>query len=81
MKDIYEKAIELGIETASHCTDLYLPVNEQTRALINQYEYKQSVHTFRNRITGQLWFDIPFAYSPAWDHACKDFSTPVCHEI
>jgi hypothetical protein len=64
--DIYEQMKSAGVELANHESDLYVPVNAQTRAIVEQYEFKATVKTFTNRITGTLWFDIPFAYTPFW---------------
>ena len=45
-----------------HYSDLYCKVTEDTRAIISKYEYKRCVSTFIDNVTGQLWYDIPFAY-------------------
>jgi len=64
---LWEQVKALGIPHASHETDLYIPVTEQTRKLIEAYEFKSNVTTFQNQVEGGLWFDIPFAYLPAWN--------------
>lgn len=63
---LFDKVKALGIHFASHETDLCIPVNEQTKALIAEYEFKSNVTVFTNQVEGGLWYDIPFAYSPAW---------------
>lgn len=65
---IYERAKELGIEIGSHESDLYLPVNDQTRELVKEHRANGgSASTFINNIDGKLWYDIPFHYDPWWE--------------
>jgi hypothetical protein len=66
-QSLFEQVKAAGIPYASHATDLYIPVTDQTRALINSYEFKPNVTTFTNQVEGGLWYDIPFAYLPAWE--------------
>jgi len=65
--DIYAKAVKKGLEIDSHCSDLYLQVNEVSIKLINDYRFKHNVKTFISEIDGMNMFDIPFAFSPYWD--------------
>lgn len=67
IKPIYQAAKMLGVEIASHESDLYLPVNEVTRQLVAQHPHKENVTTFTNQIDGKRWYDIPFAYLPFWE--------------
>lgn len=67
MKTLYEKCTELNIPTDSHESDLYIPVNDVTKSLIGEYEYKSNVKQFVSQIDGRLWFDIPFGYTPFWN--------------
>jgi len=71
IKSIYDKVIEAGIEHDNHCSDLYIPANDETRKLLDEYEYKCNVTTFTSNIDGKRWFDIPFAYEPYWKRAEK----------
>lgn len=64
---LWNQVKALGIPWDSHETDLYIPVNDQTRALIDAYEFKCNVTQFTSQIDGKRWFDIPFAYLPAWE--------------
>ena len=64
---IYQKAVEIGIEIDSHETDLYLKDCQESRKLIEEYEFKSNVTKFRSQIDNCVWFDIPFAYDPAWE--------------
>jgi hypothetical protein len=66
--DIYNEALaKLPIDHIDHyASDLYLKVTSYSTALIEAYEWKKNVTTFRSAIDGTLWYDVPFAYSPAW---------------
>lgn len=68
---LFNQVQALGIQYNSHETDLYLPVNEQTQKLIDAYEFKSNVTKFISQIDGKPWFDIPFAYLPAWHKKVK----------
>lgn len=65
--DFYGKVVELGIKHDHHESDLYVPVNAQTKTMMNDYEYARLVTTFKDQVTGNLWYDIPFAYTPWWE--------------
>jgi hypothetical protein len=65
--NLWERVKAAGIPFDSHATDLYIPVTEETRKLIADYEHKSIVTTFVSNIDKKLWFDIPFAYIPAWE--------------
>ena len=69
---IYTKAKALGIETAHHESDLYLPVNDQTRALVKEHRATGgSASTFVCNIDKKLWYDIPFHYDPWWEERIR----------
>ena len=72
---IFEKVQAAGIPHDNHSSDLYIPVTEETKALVAQYEHKTSVTVFTSQIDGKSWFDIPFAYEPFW----KDAERQVNH--
>lgn len=71
MTNIFERAAKtLPAEFIDHHeTDLYIKVTPESKALVREYDYRSNVETFRDQITGTLWFDIPFAYTPGWDRA------------
>jgi hypothetical protein len=54
-----------GIPYDNYESDLYIPVTDETTALLRKLGIKFS--TFRNRVEGGLWYDIPFAYEPWWE--------------
>jgi hypothetical protein len=59
---IYEKMKAAGVEIAHHESDLYVPVNDVTTAIVKDYEFASIVTKFFDNITHTLWYDIPFAY-------------------
>lgn len=66
IKDIYQAAIDQGLNVDHYESTLYLQVNEKSQDLVDRYEFKQNVKTFISCLDQELWFDIPFAYSPFW---------------
>ena len=46
MTNIFEKVKRLNIEFDNWCNDLYVPVNDETKKLVEQYEYKSIVTKF-----------------------------------
>ena len=80
MKDIYEAVLRVlpasDIDHNSIGTDLYLKVSEKSEEIVARYDYKFIVEKFRSPLDGCLWFDIPFAYTPAWiEHASKNYKS------
>ncbi len=63
---IYEDMKALGVEIDNHESDLYVPVTEETTAIVKAYEFKTNVTRFTNQIDHKPWYDIPFAYKPYW---------------
>jgi hypothetical protein len=72
-KDIYGLAKELMQESdiSNWQSDLYLRKNSISDKLVNEYEFKQNVKTFKDNIDHVLWYDIPFAYTPFWEDKNK----------
>jgi hypothetical protein len=70
---IYEKAVQQmkREEIDNHCSDLYLKKNAISNKLVDEYEFKQNVKTFKDNITHTTWYDIPFAYDPFWEEKCS----------
>lgn len=72
MRNIYEEALKIipAEQIDHHETDLYLMVTEQSKKLVKEYDFKGNVETFISAIAPHvLWFDIPFAYTPGWNHS------------
>jgi hypothetical protein len=67
IEDIYKKLKDSGVEMESYQSDLYVPVNETTTEILEAYEVKDNVSTFRSDIDGTRWYEIPFGYLPYWE--------------
>lgn len=65
--EIYNEIVKAGVEYSNHESDLYVPVNEITKKIVEEYQFRGNVSTFVSNIDGKLWYDIPFAYLPYWD--------------
>lgn len=68
--NLFDEVEKAGIPYANHESDLYIPVNEETRKLIAAYEFKRSVKIFKSNIDGKAWYDVPFAFAPWWIAKC-----------
>ena len=67
-KTIYNKLKEIlpPEHIDNHETDLYVVVCPESTRILKNYEYKSNVTRFEDE-DGIEWYDIPFAYDPAWD--------------
>jgi hypothetical protein len=65
--ELFEQIKARKIPFANHASDLYVMVTDESRKLIEDYEFKCNVRTFVSNIDKKLWFDVPFAYQPFWD--------------
>lgn len=66
---LYTELKAAGIEMTNHESDLYVPITEQTKAIIKKYPLEASNATrFKSNIDNKtMMFDIPFAYTPFWE--------------
>jgi len=65
---LYTDLVDAGIEVSNHETDLYFPVTPESTEILERHPLQYSIReTFVNRVVGGRWYDIPFAYEPAWD--------------
>jgi len=62
---IYEQVQRLNIPIKHRGFDLHIPITPETQRLIDKYIFKNNVTIFTSP-DGKKWFDIPFAYEPAW---------------
>jgi len=69
--ELYEAAKAKGVEIDHHKSDLYIPVNDTTRALVKEYDCTGNVTTFVSNVDGKFWYNIPFAYQPFWDKVAR----------
>ncbi len=69
-KSIYRQMVEAGQKISNHATDLYVKVTPESRVIINSYQFKRNVTTFISQLDHERWYNIPFAYDPAWEAKC-----------
>lgn len=70
MRNIYECAVAImQPKDIDHwCSDLYLKVTDESKALVSEYEFNNHVKTFIDAIDHVLWYEIPFAYTPYYSN-------------
>ena len=50
-------------EIDNHASDLYVKVTETSKKVLDEYEFKDSITTFRSEIDHSLWYEVPFGYA------------------
>ena len=62
--NIYEEICKVTTEEerGHWYSDLYCKATSKTSKIIEQYEFKNQVNTFIDRVTHTPWYDIPFVY-------------------
>lgn len=56
-------AAEMPADQLSHWySDLYVKVTPFSSEVISNYRYKNQVSIFRDQISGDPWYEIPFCY-------------------
>jgi hypothetical protein len=66
-KSIYQAMKDKNIPTYSHESDLYVPVNADSREIVRKYFFLRNVTLFIDAVDGKPYFDIPFGYDPWYD--------------
>lgn len=64
---LYTQLVDAGVPVDNHRSDLYAKVTPESRALIAAYEHRRNVTMFVHQVTGESWYDIPFAFDPFWE--------------
>jgi len=69
VKTIYQQLSDalLPEEIDNHESDLYVKKCLRSTAILEEYEFWGNVTTFRHQVTGERWYDVPFAYDPYWE--------------
>ena len=63
-ESVYDRMVMAGVEIDNHESDLYVPVNATTTKLLSFLPQTLKITTtFRNNIDGEMWYEIPFAFS------------------
>ena len=66
---LYEDCVKAGVKVEGRYSDLYIPVNEITTPLVEKHikDGGARPETFKSNIPPHdLWYDVPFAYTPYW---------------
>lgn len=67
-KSVYQQLVDAGVPLDSHESDLYAKVTPESKAIVDQYEFRTNVTTFQSQTDGgALWYNIPFSYGPFWE--------------
>lgn len=61
----YAALVAAGCPIDHHETDLYVRVDDISTPIVKASGWSYSV--FTSQIDGASWYDLPFAYEPAWD--------------
>jgi hypothetical protein len=54
----------------SHYSDLYVELCDLTISIMKEYP-AISYEAFHNEVTGTIWLDIPFCFTPYWENLTK----------
>jgi hypothetical protein len=74
---LFHVILAADIPFASHETDLYIPANDRTRKILAEFPLADANKTtFVNQVEGGTWYDIPFAYLPAWEAKARNSQEP-----
>lgn len=66
---LYKTLKEAGIEVSNHESDLYFPRTKESMDILSKFPLEmQNSKGFLNRITNEIWIDVPFAYDPYWEN-------------
>ena len=71
--------IAAGVVIAFHESDLYVPVNDVTTAIVQRYKWRKNVVRFKEQGRNRMWYDIPFAYTPWWERNVSHLTRPGAH--
>jgi hypothetical protein len=66
-QSLYEQLLKAGVKLDHHESDLYAEKTPVSERIIRSYQFRSNVTVFRDNIDHNLWYDIPFAYSPFWE--------------
>jgi hypothetical protein len=63
---LYEEIKAAGIETDSHESDLYVLATAEAFVILRKHKPVNFTRFVGN--DGRNWLDVPFMYSPWWEH-------------
>jgi hypothetical protein len=63
----YEEMKSAGLVTGNHCSDLYVKHCQEAREIAERHgKTGVLLTTFKNQITGELNYELPFCFDPYW---------------
>ncbi len=62
--DIYQELLDAGVLLFHHESDLYAKQTPISKNIVNNYYFITQVSTFISQIDGEIWYEIPFTYTP-----------------
>lgn len=67
--NLYDALVAAGVPVDHHESDLYFQDSAESRAILATYpQYRAgSFSNAKPPYVGQLWREVPFAYSPYWE--------------
>ena len=72
MKTLYEQLKEAGVKVENWQSDLYCPVNEVSKKIVENSALAFTAGKFIDQIDKKLWYDIPFAFDPYYKNLRND---------
>lgn len=69
--EIYPLLKETGAKMDHHASDLYVEKTPDTKKIVEAYENVGAVSQFVDMIDKNLWYEIPFAYTPHFERGAK----------
>lgn len=69
MADLYQRLKEAGVPLDSHESDLYAKATPEAERIFAEAGVREP-QTFVSEMDGEIWYDIPYAYTPYWEQRC-----------
>ena len=81
--DIYDVVIkELDSKDIDHhASDLYVRKTPESTKIINKLSNKRLLSTFRDNIDGDIWYDLPFCYTPYFNESLKSKRRKISESV
>ena len=70
--DVYAVALATlpAADIDHHCSDLYLRVSQESKAIVSRLENKALLSTFKD-YDGVAWYELPLCFMPYWENPYK----------
>jgi hypothetical protein len=69
-ESLYVKLKAAGVPVETHASDLWVPISDASRAIVEKYEYFQNVTVFWSERDQDFFYDVPFGFAPYFSN-CK----------